>query len=116
MPWRPHGRASVDVPPRSAWAVCDRCGMLRDQSDLAFQFDWRGSRLMNLRILVCKDTCLDVPQQQLRPIILPPDPPPVMNSRPENYASEDAGISIDNENLYWDETNLFWDLPLLNWP
>jgi len=34
--------------------------------------------------LVCK-SCLDVPQEQLRTIILPPDPVPISNPRPENY-------------------------------
>ena len=48
---------------------------------------WSGSQLQNLRLLVC-DTCLDVPQQQLRSIVLPPDPLPVFNPRPENFAAD----------------------------
>lgn len=40
--------------------------------------------LQNLRILVCR-TCLDRPQIQLKTIILPPDPLPVLNPRPELY-------------------------------
>lgn len=41
-------------------------------------------QLQNLRILVC-DECLDVPAIQLKTIILPPDPLPVLNPRPEAY-------------------------------
>lgn len=41
-------------------------------------------QLQNLRLLVC-DTCLDVPSLQLKTIILPPDPLPVFNPRPEAY-------------------------------
>jgi len=44
-------------------------------------------KLQNLRLLVCK-TCLDVPQPALKTIIIPPDPLPVLNPRPENYQAE----------------------------
>lgn len=55
--------------------------------NLKWQFQWQGMQLQNLRILVCT-TCLDIPQIQLKTIILPPDPLPVFNPRPENYAAE----------------------------
>jgi hypothetical protein len=51
---------------------------------LEWQFDWAGASLINKRILVC-DPCLDTPQQQLRAIILPADPPVIMNARPEYF-------------------------------
>jgi len=41
-------------------------------------------QLVNLRLLVCPE-CLDVPQPQLRTIIIPADPLPIPNPRPENY-------------------------------
>lgn len=47
--------------------------------------DWRGTSLQNLWIRVCKRTCLDTPQQQLRSITLPADPVPVWQPRPENF-------------------------------
>ena len=50
-------------------------------SELRFQFDWRGNAMQNLRILVCR-RCEDVPQPQLRPIIVGPDPYPVRDPRP----------------------------------
>ena len=67
---------------------------------------------MNLRILVCK-RCLDVPQEQLRSIVLPADPVPKMNARPQDFvgASSDfrsvgpptidptTGIPVPSSNL-----------------
>ena len=86
---RPHPRGTETDPssPR-AWATCERCGLLFNLFKLQWQFDWRGTALMNLRILVC-ETCLDEPQRQLGTIVLPPDPPPIMNARPEAYAIDE---------------------------
>lgn len=91
MAWRPHGRARVDPTNPRAFGVSDRSGFLHNLTNLRWQFEWRGSRLINLRILV-SDRDLDKPQEQLRPIILPQDPVPVLQPRPENYASEDQGL------------------------
>jgi hypothetical protein len=52
---------------------------------LNWQYDWRGASLQNLRILVCK-SCLDTPQEQLRAVVLPADPTPIVNARVENFA------------------------------
>lgn len=38
------------------------------------------------------DECLDNPQPQLKPIILPADPVPVANPRPEPYALDENNI------------------------
>lgn len=89
MPWRPHGQARVNPSNPEAFAICDRCGGLRNHVDLAFQFDYRGEQLKNTGRLVCRP-CTDIPQEQLRPRIIPPDPPPIMNARPENYAVDEA--------------------------
>jgi len=75
-------RASVSRRRPRALAVCDRCGFQYNHDELQWQFQWAGPRLQNLRILVCR-SCLDVPQEQLRTIVLPPDPVPVVNPRPE---------------------------------
>jgi hypothetical protein len=53
--------------------------------DLQWQYDWAGASLINKRILVC-DTCNDVPQEQLRAIVVPADPIPIVNPRVEPYA------------------------------
>lgn len=78
------GRARTDVNNPKAFAVCDRCGLWNNHSDLQWQFDFRGRTLQNIRILVC-DTCLDTPQPQLKPRIIPPDPLPILNARTEPY-------------------------------
>ena len=51
--------------------------------------DYRGNTLQNLRLLVCP-RCLDTPQDQLRPIIVPPDPIPIKDPRPGFYASQEG--------------------------
>jgi len=57
---------------------------------LQWQYDYNGSStLQNLRLLVC-DRCYDVPQIQLSPNILPPDPLPIYNARPEPYTLDEA--------------------------
>lgn len=89
---RQHGRASVSAIYPRAWAVCDRCGFLYNHVDLAWQYQWRGTKLQNIRELVCPE-CLDNPQEQLRTIILPIDPVPIMNARPENYVNDDNPMS-----------------------
>lgn len=98
MAWRQHGHAKVDASSPSAFGVCDRCGRLFNYRDLIKQFDWRGPRLMWLGIFVCRED-LDKPQEQLRPIVLPPDPLPVLNPRPEAYAAEDGGLPPDQATL-----------------
>lgn len=78
------GRARTNSRHPEAHAICDRCGCRYNLADLRWQFDWRGTSMQNLRILVCSP-CYDEPQQQLRSIIIPADPQPVLNARPENF-------------------------------
>lgn len=85
-----HGRAVTDPYAPEPYATCDRCGLQYNFSDLVWQYDWRGDALMNLRILVCTRTCLDEPFEFNRPIILPPDPMPVLNARPGFWAAEEG--------------------------
>jgi len=87
MAWRPHGRAQVDARNPSAFSVCDRCNFLFNHKNQTFQYDWGGPQLINKQLLVC-DRCLDVPQEQLRSIVLPPDPVPIQNPRPEYYEQD----------------------------
>lgn len=83
-PWHPTGRASVSMRSPQAHAICDRCGFEYLHAQLSWQFQWSGVKLQNLRLLVCI-TCLDRPQPQLKTIIIPADPLPVLNPRPEQY-------------------------------
>lgn len=86
---RPHGRARVSARNPRAFAICDRCGFLHNHVNLSWQYDWAGASLINKRILVC-DRCLDVPQQQLRAIVVPADPVPIQNPRIQDYATAES--------------------------
>lgn len=82
MAWRYKGRAVADPGAPAAYAICDRCGFRYNQDRLHFQYDWCGPRLQNLRLLVC-DRCYDRPFEHNRPIVVPPDPLPIRNPRPD---------------------------------
>ena len=87
---RPHGRARVSSTNPEAFATCDRCGLFYNLNDLQYQWEWSAQRLYNKGMLFC-ETCLDKPQEQLRTIILPPDPMPVLNARTEPFAYDNDG-------------------------
>ena len=109
MSWRPHSRVRVNARAPDGAGKCDRCGRLFNHKDLVWQFDWRSERLTNLRVLVCTDGCWDEPQEQLRARILPPDPIPIMNARPEPFTY--TGFGYDESNILSQPTVL---LPLGN--
>lgn len=54
--------------------------------------EWYGARVQNTNMLVC-DTCMDDLQEQLRTIVIPPDPVPIKNPRPERYRIDNNPIS-----------------------
>lgn len=78
------GRARASATAPEAFAICDRCGFGYNFNALSWQFDYRGPVLQNLRILVCQ-RCNDTPQEQLRTIVVPADPTPIINARPPQY-------------------------------
>lgn len=79
------GRARTSATNPQAHATCDRCGIRYNHVDLAFQYDWAGAAMMKKNILVCR-ICMDRAQPQLRSIVLPGDPPPIMNPRLDIYS------------------------------
>ena len=90
---RPNGRASVNPSRPSAFGICDRCGFRYQHNQLRWQYQWVGPRIQNIRLLVCPGGCYDTPQEQLRTIVLPLDPMPIMNARPEDNVSNDNPMS-----------------------
>ena len=94
---RPHGRARVSARNPQAFGICDRCGILYNHNQLQWQFDWAGASLINKRILVC-DTCNDEPQNQLRAIVLPADPMPILNPRIQDYGTSETDYRITQGN------------------
>jgi hypothetical protein len=83
------GRARTSSSSPQAHAICDRCGFRYNHVDLQWQHDWRGAALQNVRILVC-NSCLDVPQDQLRAIVVPADPTPIMQARTQDFATAET--------------------------
>lgn len=86
---RPHPRmARTDPSSPRGWATCVRCGFIGNLENFNWQFEYAGLALYNTKLLVCTP-CLDVPQRQLGSVILPPDPPGLLNARPEAYPSDE---------------------------
>jgi len=85
------GRARVSSRNPQAFAVCDRCGIWYQWVDLRWQYDWRGATMQNIKILVCR-ICYDKPQEQLRAIVVPADPVPIVNARTENYVADESNV------------------------
>jgi hypothetical protein len=102
---RPHGRARVSARNPRAFAICDRCGFLMNHDRLQWQYDWAGASLINKRILVC-NSCLDVPQQQLRAIVVPADPVPIQNPRIQDYVTASTDYRITQGNTVNAQTGI----------
>lgn len=91
---RPSGKYTVINPnDPSALAICDLCGLRFNHRDLRWNFQWAGTHLFNTHSLRCW-RCADVPQEQFRTVILPSDPPPIINARTENFAYEEQTVRI----------------------
>lgn len=86
MAWHPSGRARVSARRPQALGICQRCEFTYNLVDLRPVVQWAGVKLQTYDILVCR-ACFDRPQEQLRTIIIPPDPMPVFNPRPERYTT-----------------------------
>ncbi len=95
-------RARVNPQHPESFGICDRCGFLYNLVDLHWQYEWRGNQLTNTRFRVC-EPCYDVPFELNRPKYLPPDPQPVPNARPPQWAAQEA------------ETGPNPDVPLQQW-
>lgn len=83
------GRARTSATNPQAHAICDRCGFRVNHVDLQWQYDWRGATMQNVRILVC-NTCYDTPQEQLRAIVVPADPMPIMQPRVQDFVQAET--------------------------
>lgn len=106
---RPTGHARVNPNDPRAFATCDRCGFWYNHYDLHWSFEWSGPQLINQYLLVC-NPCDDVPQEQLRTIVLPPDPPSILNARPESFLADGAATpTFDVTNWTWDDADMTWD-------
>jgi hypothetical protein len=73
---------------------CERCGFKWYFSNLQFQFEYYGNSLQSKNILVCP-RCLDVPQENVRPVIIGPDSlPPKPRPAPNFYQQQEQGVGL----------------------
>ena len=107
MPYgNPQGFARTSRRKPQAFAICDTCGLQYNRVDLVKNMEYMGNELRWTGFLVCTRTCNDKPQPQLTTPILPRDPQPIDQPRPEQFfdtqtfnaassfpASEDIPIS-----------------------
>lgn len=81
MTYNPKGKhVTVDPSSPDALGICDYTGFVHKRSDLVKQMEWRGNAIVWTGFYVGRDY-VDVPNEQLRPPILPPDPVPVREPR-----------------------------------
>ena len=87
-PLHRRARAPIDIDvksPRSV-AVCDGCGMWTMHAHSVEKMEDRGGSVpVGTNLYVC-GVCDDVPNPYYSKLVLPPDPVPIKNPRPENYA------------------------------
>jgi len=95
------GRARTSPSNPQAHAICDRCGFRYNRVNLNWQYDWRGATLQNVRILVC-DTCMDVPQEQQRAIVVPADPVPIDQPRTQDFAQAETNYQTITQATVYD--------------
>jgi hypothetical protein len=81
-----HARTDPTSP--RGWATDDRSGFVTNLENMEWQYEWRGLALVNTRVLSFAPY-IDEPQRQLGSVILPPDPPGLLNARPEAYPSDE---------------------------
>lgn len=87
------GRARTSARNPQAHAICDRCGFRYNHVNLRWQYDWRGASMQNIRLLVC-NTCYDNPQEQLRAIVVPADPVPIVNPRVQDFVTAEQNTRV----------------------
>lgn len=83
------GRAVTDPNHPRAFGVSDRSGMWYNHDQLQEQFYFSGPQLVRTGYLMPARE-LDIPNEQLRTIVLAPDPLPVLNARVENFQVEES--------------------------
>lgn len=115
MSKRPHPRGTTTNPSVGPWTTCDRCGFVSSMSRMQFQYDFMGgSAPQNLGILVC-GRCLDDLQYQNMLLILPPDPAPIFNTRPEAYVADETNwLTTQDSEIITTEDDALFTTPIPN--
>jgi hypothetical protein len=105
MTYRPHGKhVTIDADSPEALGICDYTGFVHNRKDLIKQMEWRGNALVWTGFFVGRDYA-DVPNEQLRPPLLPPDPVPIRNPR-----------TMQPTIVNWSNSSVIWpSLTIYNW-
>lgn len=74
---------SIDEDDPHGVAICDASGFVVPRRELVKQMEWRGDRLVWTGLMVWSKFA-DVPNESLREKALPPDPPTISGTRPDN--------------------------------
>lgn len=90
MTRRPHPKYASNDAHDGPWTVCDRCGFNWSQNRMAWQFDYRGGSTPQKTGFLHCPRCMDGLNFQQKLVIIPPDPPPFFNTRPEPYAVDET--------------------------
>lgn len=78
MSYRPKGKhVRIDDTSPQGLGLCDKTGFVFNRKDLVRQMEWRGNAIVWTGFYVGRPY-QDVPNEQLRPPILPPDPVPTL--------------------------------------
>lgn len=79
----PKGKyVNIDVRNPEALGMCDYSNFVGMRKDLVRQMEWRGDGLVWTGLLVNR-VFADIPNEQGRSPILPPDPIPIVQARPQ---------------------------------
>lgn len=97
MTYRPSPKYASKDARRGAWCSCDDCGMIWNQSDMQFQYDFVGGPVpVSQGWLRCPRCITDLTYQR-KLLVLPPDPAPIYNTRPENYTVDETNYWVTQD-------------------
>lgn len=91
------GRATISSTNPRAQGVCDRCGIVYNLDQLVNQPFFAGTTTQTKNVMVCTNTCLDVPNAQLKAVVLPADPVPVLNPRVYDFVTASSDIRVTQD-------------------
>lgn len=115
MTYFPKGKhVNIDKNNPEAVGICDYSGLPFLRKDLVKQYEWRGNALVWNGFLVGRPY-VDVPNEQARPPILPPDPIPVTNPRPPQGSIETWASNTLPPWNYPEPDSLPSDYPAQTW-
>lgn len=97
MSYRPQPKYATSDATRGPWTTCDVCGFIWQMCDMQFQYDYLGGSVPQSTGYLKCPKCLDQLNQQRQLIIIPPDPPPLFNTRPENYTVDETNWLVTDE-------------------